>query len=273
MFNFKSAVLGLVVVSSFSTSVYGVARVDLMYRLGDEKISYEGRVLLPIFKKENFLLFNDIRIINTNNVSYQLDLGIAARGYLEGTNSVLGVYYSYNHQHTGLAFKQDTFGVELLGSFFEARMNVYKPLTSNYLVLINDHIGMKTNAVEGKDFEFGVKFPMHTENNSLWLYWGGYNFSNNGFVDEGKNVRAKVGISINNGLSVVFGAEAKYSSQATVNQSFTVKLGMPLRKQTQSCLGRSIERQHGIKINSEAVGTGEDNYINDEKHHIILLNS
>ncbi|MBQ4875522.1 MAG: hypothetical protein HRK26_05405 [Rickettsiaceae bacterium H1] len=237
----RSIVFGTAISCFLSGNLlFANSRFDVVYHLGNHHVLYEGRTFLPLLNSKESSIFADIRAVHQPHVSTEFNLGIAGRTYIPVQDIVFGGYYFYDRRTEVNVFTQNTLGMELLGSIFEARLNFYMPFDSKYnSVNIRKTSDMRATlnkskiaAAEGYDFEFGFKFPVCDK--ALWFYWGGNEFTGEGITQKAKKVRAEFDFmnTLPNQINVNIGLEHIYSgSDETRNSTaVTFRLGIPFRK-------------------------------------------
>ena len=234
---FKSIVLGATVICCLSSVSFATnSRLDLFYHLGNQRILYEGRTFLPLIGYNDSLIFADIRAVNNPNVSTEFNMGLASRKYFQNIDTVFGAYYFYDHRkEMSNLFKQNVIGVEMLGKFFEARINTYLPFkkeyeTTNVSVRSNRaNITKKTmKAMSGNDIEVGIKLPIFLDK-ELWFYWGAHKFTTNKVVQSGQKVRTELNFAntLPAGINGSFGVEYSYGNGVNNNINFVIGIGIP----------------------------------------------
>lgn len=101
---------------------------DTIGRIGGLS-SFDG--FLPLFEGEdsNSLFFLDARLlIDSDSTNLGSNLGLGARRYLPEWEHTLGAYIYYDTRNAGYAnFSQVSGGAELIGDFWEGRLNWYVP--------------------------------------------------------------------------------------------------------------------------------------------------
>jgi hypothetical protein len=140
------------------------------------------------------MLFGDIRGFAANNGKWGANLGVGYRHYVSSIDRIFGVnaYYDYDAiQGGGAIFRDVGLGFETYGKFWDARANLYTPLTEEEFEIGSGFVagsqrysansliydGTKTTALalKGFDAEFGIPLPSRVlQDHDVRLYAGTY---------------------------------------------------------------------------------------------------
>lgn len=181
--------------------------------------------MVPLYSQpQKESLFLDMRFVRDNKSSQEYNLGIGYRHLMPNTYLVkepliLGVYgfYDYRLSPKRNVFRQATFGIEALNTWFEGRINGYYPTRRQYSIgsvatgnasgafvghfyFLSRNTQLQTEAaMPGFDAEAGARIPIpFIDDQYQWrVFLGGYQFKRKGF----KNVsgpRVRTTFLINN---------------------------------------------------------------------------
>lgn len=175
-------------------------RGEINWRQGDGRGILLTEAWFPLAQTNDALFFGDLRLMGDTRDNREGNVGI---GYRKLTpQGVVGVHGWMDRRETtrGSVFYQATTGAEWLGEKFDARANVYLPLTGSkyyptgtvrtpYLAgtgLFINQLGVQVEEPQpGVDAEFGIPLLQGNKHiDSLRAYLGGYYFHG----DETKSV-------------------------------------------------------------------------------------
>jgi hypothetical protein len=129
---------------------------------------------LPIWFSEDAFLAPTARVLITDNSNIGASGGALLRGYSSSWDRIFGTYvfFDYDESINDYNYRQWGFGFETLGTWFDARSNVYLPTASgdNFVQalglgnslsfagnnLVFTGVGLFEEALTGADFEVGV---------------------------------------------------------------------------------------------------------------------
>jgi hypothetical protein len=166
------------------------ASIDFEGKLGTERHLGEADLFLPLAQDDRTLFFGNARYRFDDNESKEGNFGLGLRHmHAGGWNTGVYGYYDRRQTETGNLFNQATFGVEALGTDFDARANSYWPIgeTSREVDSLNSadlsgtsvtFRGGEEHAMAGFDAEIGWRVPVFEEESDydLRIYGGGYHF-------------------------------------------------------------------------------------------------
>lgn len=174
--------------------------------------------MVPLYSQpQKESLFLDMRFVRDNKSSREYNLGLGYRHlmpntYLAKEPLILGVYgfYDYRLSPKRNVFRQATFGIEALNTWFEGRINGYYPTRRQYNIgsvatgntsgafvghfyFLSRNAQLQTEAaMPGFDAEVGTRIPIpFIDDQYQWrIFLGGYQFKRKGFKNaSGPRVR------------------------------------------------------------------------------------
>ncbi len=171
----------------------------LRHMTGDG-VGYQGSysnlgAFIPYWTDDNTILAPDIRLMIGNNSTVGGNAGLIGRRYFDNVDRIFGAaaFIDVDQSSYHNTYHQATFGVETLGQYWDARMNVYyvpgtqdkflsngAPLcvtgdprfAGNSIVFTGQQAVLRETAMSGMDAEFGM--PLMQQLSWLRLYGGMY---------------------------------------------------------------------------------------------------
>lgn len=171
-------------------------------------------------------------------------LGYRHRAANDWVYGAYGYFDSFNSEY-GHNFKQLSFGAEALGPLYEARANVYLPLTDEKAIaslsrvfITGDELKFRAGgeiARGGFDAEAGVRLPLFPEDMAaqMKIFGGTYWYDGKGAIDDTLGVKARAELSFAglpgvSGSTLALGASVSYDKQDRSEFAFTARLRVPL---------------------------------------------
>ena len=155
----------------------------LRHMTGDG-VGYQGSysnlgAFIPYWTDDNTILAPDIRLMIGNNSTVGGNAGLIGRRYFDNVDRIFGAaaFIDVDQSSYHNTYHQATFGVETLGQYWDARMNVYyvpgtqdkflsngAPLcvtgdprfAGNSIVFTGQQAVLRETAMSGMDAEFGM---------------------------------------------------------------------------------------------------------------------
>lgn len=218
--------------------------------LGGDVASGEGSgtagLFLPFLLQNGDGLFVEGRGTFASGSVRQGSLGAGYR-HRNSDGSIIGAYGYFDRLHSdyGNSFGQVSFGTEFIGSVFEARSNVYLPVTGsktlsefNRAYLSGDALVFqagKERARKGVDAEAGIRLPVFPQDatSQLKLFGGGYWYEGTGMADTfGGKARAELTFAglpgVGSGTTLALGASASYDNEDRLEFGVSARLRVAL---------------------------------------------
>lgn len=237
--------------------------VDVEAKPGSKRTLSEADLFLPLVQDARTLVFGNLRTRFDNKNGYEGNLGIGMRRMVEdGWN--LGAYGYWDHRRSsnGNFFDQATLGAEALGRDWEFRANGYVPVGTRAYTLGSDSVAAlsgasvqvttttrEERALKGYDLEAGWRVPIFDSEGAqqLRLYAGSYRFADAGLKVEGPRLRAELVLQdlprFGKGAALFLGAEAQHDSPRGHQNFLSVRLRIPLGKETETTPARLLTAQ------------------------------
>lgn len=171
----------------------------LRHMTGDG-VGYQGSysnlgAFIPYWTDDNTILAPDIRLMLGNNSTVGGNAGLVARRYVDNVDRIFGAaaYIDVDQSSYHNTYHQATFGLETLGQYWDARMNVYyvpgtqdkflsngaalcvtgdPRFAGNSIVFTGQQGVLRETAMSGMDAEFGM--PLMQQLSWLRFYGGMY---------------------------------------------------------------------------------------------------
>ncbi|WP_417386635.1 right-handed parallel beta-helix repeat-containing protein [Gimesia sp.] len=259
---------------------------DTIGRIGGLS-SFDG--FLPLFEGEdsNSLFFLDARLlIDSDSTSLGSNVGFGARRYLPEWEKTVGTYLYYDTRNAGYAnFSQVSGGAELLGDFWEGRLNWYVPTgtrrkqwgssmsgTDNYY--FSGHYlygGTLTRyyqaAMTGVDMEAGRRI-LTGFNTDVRAFAGWYHFQAQG-SQQAWGWKSRIESRINNQVALNLSVQNDRVFNTTVNFSVSfqwpsitgLKNGPRMDLTARDRLGESPERLRAIVVDNQEHASASNSLI------------
>jgi len=259
---------------------------DTIGRIGGLS-SFDG--FLPLLEgyDSNWLLFLDARLlIDSDNSNLGSNVGVGARQYIPEWEHTLGAYLYYDTRDAGYAnFSQVSGGAELIGDFWEGRLNWYVPTgtrrkqwgtgvsgTGNYY--FSGHYlygGTLTRyyqaAMTGVDMEAGRKI-FTGFNTDVRAFAGWYHFQAQGSQQAWgwkSRVESRISDKVALNLSVqndrVFNTTVNFSVSFQWPSITGLKNGPRMGLNARDRLGESPERLRAIVVDNQALNSPSNTLI------------
>lgn len=202
-------------------------------------------LFVPLFLDDDRVIFLNGRGTVAEHQESQLSFGAGYRQRVDG-NWVLGAYGFYDHYNStrGNGFDQISFGAEALGERYEARANVYLPLTDDKAVedlsrafVDGERLlfqGGREAARASADAEAGVKLPIPSGSAPAQLkFFGGGYWREGDKIDDVFGVKARAEFivaglpGVNPASTLAFGASVSYDKEDDTQFGVTARLRIP----------------------------------------------
>ncbi|WP_168735336.1 inverse autotransporter beta domain-containing protein [Pseudothauera rhizosphaerae] len=244
--------------------------IDLEAKPGNRRTLREADLFVPVWQNADTLLFANLRGRFDNRHSREGNLGLGLRRMLDSGWNV-GIYGYLDRRRTEFDnhFNQATAGFEALGPDWDFRANVYRPTGDKARELNTVGGGASTaalsgttitvttpgstayeeRALKGYDAEIGWRVPLfETEGaRQLRLHAGGYRFSDAGTTVSGPRIRVELAIEdlawFGNGTALFLGAEAQKDDERGSQNFLSLRLRIPLDKETSRPAQRSMQER------------------------------
>ncbi|PWK72678.1 right-handed parallel beta-helix repeat-containing protein [Aminobacter sp. AP02] len=195
-------------------------------------------------------------------------------GWLLGGYGYLDVFNS----ERGNTFHQLSFGAEAIGNSFEARTNVYLPMTDAKQIESLSHAFISGNELKfragqeqargGADVEAGVRIPIFPEDMKaqMKVFGGSYWYEGDGIDDTlGVKARAELtfaGLPGVSGSTLALGASVSYDNEDRTEFGLTARLRVPLGgnsngKAAFDPMYQRVERADFVRTHAGATGDVE----------------
>lgn len=259
---------------------------DTIGRIGGLS-SFDGFLPLVEGYDSNWLLFLDARLlIDSDNSNLGSNVGVGARQYIPEWEHTLGAYLYYDTRDAGYAnFSQVSGGAELIGDFWEGRLNWYVPTgtrrkqwgtgvsgTGNYY--FSGHYlygGTLTRyyqaAMTGVDMEAGRKI-FTGFNTDVRAFAGWYHFQAQG-SQQAWGWKSRIESRINDQVALNLSVQNDRVFNTTVNFSVSfqwpsitgLKNGPRMGLNARDRLGESPERLRSIVVDNQALNSPSNTLI------------
>ncbi len=171
---------------------------------------------IPLWGSDDWFIAPQARLIITDTQRVGANIGAVARRYVSDWDRIVGanVFYDYDESYLSNHYHQVGFGFETLGEWWDARGNVYLPVSNqsnnmgpvgldSSLYYIQNQIAARgydliEQSLKGGDVELGV--PVLASTPWLRAFGGAYFYSGDGHNPVG--VRGRVDANISNDLLV-----------------------------------------------------------------------
>ncbi|MBN9234592.1 MULTISPECIES: inverse autotransporter beta-barrel domain-containing protein [Phyllobacteriaceae] len=171
-------------------------------------------------------------------------LGFRHRAANDWVYGAYGYFDTFNSDH-GHSFNQLSFGAEALGPLYEARANVYLPLTDEKAIaslsrafIAGDELKFRAGgeiARGGFDAEAGLRLPVFPQDIAaqIKVFGGTYWYDGKGAIDDTLGVRARAELSFAglpgvSGSTLALGASVSYDKEDRTEFALTARLRVPL---------------------------------------------
>lgn len=271
-------------VSSTALSSYALAQAqqpiiefegNLAYGQGDGGLG----IFMPFLLDSGDGVFFDASGSFIEGSARQASFGMGYR-HRYGNDWVLGAYGYLDifNSDLGNSFHQLSFGAEAIGNSFEARTNVYLPLTdakqvenlSRAFISGNElkFQGGREVARGGADIEAGVRVPIFPEDMKaqMKVFGGSYWYEGDGIDDTlGVKARAELtfaGLPGVSGSTLSLGTSVSYDNEDRTEFGFTARLRVPLGgnsngKAAFDPMFQRVERADFVRTHAGATGAVE----------------
>lgn len=249
--------------------------------LHDGYLSLEGQTGL-FSSGGDRLFFMDTRLLLSDYTNAGANLGGGVRRYLSGPNVIVGANVYYDRWQAEYAtFDQIGAGVELLGSDWSLRSNVYAPVGGqskqygpiNAFVVPNGNDIFATTTYEtaltGFDVEYG-QLLRSTERTDLSGYIGTYYYTGDGEGNDALGVRARGELAIGDATRLNLSLQNDSIFDTTLMFGAEISLfdrgGRRYRGNTYSRMTERVQRQMNIATTTygETADTGLDAFFVQE---------
>jgi len=231
--------------------------------------------LVPLWQRQDRLVFADIRFVDTDGAAAEGNFGIGYRQAISEKSSIGGDWawgiYGFadrSRTPTGNYFSQISAGAEIFSENWSLRGNVYYPERDSNVIATQaggfDGLALNGTAVvlqqsasleareyalPGVDLELGRRFSL-SSNQEIWLYGAYFHFDRSQTpVVEGPRFRAEYRLyDVLNvaGSELSFGAEVQHDDIRKTDESFVARLRIPFGKagkKKRSQLSQNIVRR------------------------------